>query len=306
MRKFNFAIIIIAMLMLIMGTGNAQYKLSIGNFWVYTGDNQEWKISIIDTAILFDSLKYYETYEQKEWRPKLNPTVRSNVDTNQYFIRKRNDDLFEEVIIYNAIEDTVIKPYFYKNNAQLGEKWIYRISDNDAPYDTVWAEVVNVFEGYQFGELKTIKEITYWTGLSDFSKFFCDDFGELSEVNYLGVTSLLKGCYVDGVAYGDTSFVVVSVTDDSFPNEFNLTQNYPNPFNPNTVINYSLPKRSHVKLYVYDIKGEEVAILLDEIRSAGNFSVNFNASKFSLASGIYFYSFISDNFNQTKKMIYLR
>jgi len=309
MQRYNFTIIFIAILVLLTVTSNAQYKLSIGNFWVYCGDSQERKISIIDTSFLFDSVLYFETYEQREWKPKSYCSNPNDVDTNQYFIRQREDDLFEEVIVYNAIGDTIIQPYIYKYNAQLGDKWIYRIDiDNidSTDMDTIWAEVVDVFEGYQFGEYRTIKKITYWTGLTDFSKYFCDDFGELSEEHYLGVVSILKGCYIDGVAYGDTSFITVSVSDNSFPSEFNLSQNYPNPFNPNTIIEYSISKESYVKLIVYDIKGEEVTFLIDGLQTMGNHRINFDASKFGLASGIYFYTLITDNFIQTKKMIYLR
>lgn len=309
MQKFNSTIIFIALLVFLTITSSAQYKLNIGNFWVYTGDSQEWKISIIDTAFLFDSVSYYETYEKRIWMPKSNFSTQGRGDTNQYFIRQRDDDLFEEVVVYNAIEDTIIQPYSYKYNAQLGDKWIHRIDiDNidSTEVDTIWAEVVDVFEGYQFGKWRTIKKITYWTGLTDHSKYFCDEFGELSEENYLGVVSSLKGCYIAGVAYGDTSFIVVSVSDDSFPSEFYLSQNYPNPFNSTTIINYSIPNRRNVKLIVYDIKGEEITVLIDKINAAGNYTVYFDASKFNLASGIYFYSLISDNFIKTNKMVYLR
>lgn len=309
LKKINSAFILLTVLVIFTTVSNAQYKLNIGNFWVYSGENQEWKISIIDTAVLFDSVSYYETYEQREWMSNSNYSPQDNGDTNQYFIRQREDDLFEEVIVYNNIKDTVIQPYVFKYNAQLGDKWIYRIDKDNidsTDIDTIWAAVVDVFEGYQFGELRTIKKITYWTGLNDFSKYFCDDFGELSEENYLGVVSFLKGCYIDGVAYGDTSFNVVSVSDVPFSSEFNLSQNYPNPFNPTTIINYSISKRSNLKLIVYDIKGEEIALLINKNQLAGNYTVNFDASKFNLASGIYFYSLISDDFIQTKKMVYLR
>ena len=103
--------------------------------------------------------------------------------------------------------------------------------------------------------------------------------------------------------------VINSIGDDSNPmviKDFKLYQNYPNPFNPCTIITYSIPKVSNVKLVVYDIKGEEVAVLIDKIHLAGNHTVNFDASKFNLASGIYFYTLISDNFIQTNKMVYLR
>ena len=158
MQKFNSTIIFIAILIFLTITSNAQYKLNIGNFWVYSGDSQEWKISIIDTAFLFDSVLYYETYEQREWKPKSFSSNPNDGDANQYFIHQREDDLFEEVIVYNVISDTVIQPYTYKYNAQLGDKWIYRISYDGTPFDTVWAEVVDVFNGYQFGELRTIKK----------------------------------------------------------------------------------------------------------------------------------------------------
>lgn len=307
MQKFNSTIMFIAILMLLTETCNAQYKLSIGNFWVYSSEYLESRIAIIDTATFFNSVLYYQLESISR------NTSQSTFDNNEFgdtclgYYRKKINGFFEHLIICKNPPDTTIsEDRYYKYNAQLGEKWIYRISDDGTPYDTVWAEVVDVFEGYQFGEWRTIKKITYWTGLTNFSKYFCDDFGELSEENYLGVTSWLKGCYIDSIAYGDTSFVVVSVSDDSFPGEFNLSQNYPNPFNPTTSINYSIPKRSNVKLIIYDIKGEEVALLINEIQTVGNYEVNFDGSKFNLTSGIYFYTFSSDNFIQTKKMIYLK
>jgi len=307
MKKLNSAFFFLIVMLSYTIVSNAQYKLRIGNFWVYSGDNQEWKITIIDTAVIFDSVLYYETYEQREWFPKSNCSIQDNGDTNQYFIRQRADDLFEEVIVYNAIDDTVIQPYVYKYNAQLGDKWIYRIDiDNidSTEVDTIWAEVVDVFEGYQFGEWRTIKKVTYWTGLTDFSKYFCDDFGELAEENNLGVVSMLKGCYIDSVAYGDTSFIVVSVPDDLSPSEFNLSQNYPNPFNPSTTISYSLAQSGFVQLKVYDILGEEVSTLVNKVQSSGNYNVEFNANE--LPSGIYFYRLQSGSFSETKKLVLLK
>lgn len=289
-------------------TSNAQYRLNIGNFWVYSTDYQEYRISVIDTATFFDSVFYFEVYQQ------VSSLLKSNSDnSSQYYIRKKNDNFYERLTINHNTNDTVVTDdVFYKYNAQLGDKWIYLIDyyEDSTVVDTSWSEVEDVFEGYLFGEWRIIKKIHYYSEHPqvplDFNKYFCDDFGELSEENYIEVVSWLKGCYIDGVAYGDTSFIVVGVSDDSFLREFKLSQNYPNPFNPNTIINYSIPKRSNVKLIVYDIKGEEVAVLMDKIHSAGNYTINFDASKFNLASGIYFYTLISDDFIQTNKMVYLR
>ncbi|MCY7363477.1 MAG: T9SS type A sorting domain-containing protein, partial [Ignavibacteria bacterium] len=78
------------------------------------------------------------------------------------------------------------------------------------------------------------------------------------------------------------------------PLKFSLSQNYPNPFNPSTSINFSLPTDSKVSLKIYDMSGKEVANLLNDVKTAGYYSINSNAS--SLSSGIYFYSISAGNF----------
>ena len=102
------------------------------------------------------------------------------------------------------------------------------------------------------------------------------------------------------------------------PVTFNLLQNYPNPFNPSTTIKYTIPnvtlsassraesrdEGSRVQLIVYDVLGNEVATLVDEHKTAGNYEVNFIAN--GLSSGIYFYKLKMDSFIETKKMILLR
>jgi hypothetical protein len=96
----------------------------------------------------------------------------------------------------------------------------------------------------------------------------------------------------------------ISQTDASIPAKFNLEQNYPNPFNPGTKISWQLPTRSLVLLKVYDIIGNEVAALVNGEKPAGNYEVNFNASK--LSSGIYFYRLQAGSFIDTKKMLLLK
>ncbi|MBK8984268.1 MAG: T9SS type A sorting domain-containing protein [Ignavibacteria bacterium] len=88
------------------------------------------------------------------------------------------------------------------------------------------------------------------------------------------------------------------------PTKFDLSQNYPNPFNPSTSINFDLPVDGKVSLKIYDMTGKEVMTLVNEVRSAGYYSVNFNAS--NLSSGAYFYILSADNFTATKKMMLLK
>ncbi len=80
---------------------------------------------------------------------------------------------------------------------------------------------------------------------------------------------------------------------------FQLLQNYPNPFNPTTTISYELSANSFVTLKVYDILGREVATLVNETQSPGEYSVKFDGSRF--ASGVYFYRMSAGNYTSIKK-----
>ena len=88
------------------------------------------------------------------------------------------------------------------------------------------------------------------------------------------------------------------------PSSFILFQNYPNPFNPSTTIEYKVPLGANIKIKIFDLRGKEITTLVDEFKPEGTYSINFNAS--NLASGIYFYELISNNYTQTKKMILLK
>jgi hypothetical protein len=88
------------------------------------------------------------------------------------------------------------------------------------------------------------------------------------------------------------------------PSNFSLSQNYPNPFNPSTKINFDLPVDGNVSLKIFDMSGKEVMTLVNEVRTAGYYSVNFNGA--SLSSGIYFYTIQSGSFVSTKKMTLIK
>jgi hypothetical protein len=89
------------------------------------------------------------------------------------------------------------------------------------------------------------------------------------------------------------------------PTVFNLKQNYPNPFNPSTTIEYNLPAKAHISLIIYNVLGQTVATLIDEVRQAGNQKITFDASRF--ASGIYLYKMTTDNgYAKTMKMLLLK
>jgi len=118
------------------------------------------------------------------------------------------------------------------------------------------------------------------------------------------------------------NIIKVDETEPQIPNSFELFQNYPNPFNPGTVISWQCAVGSHVTLKVFDVLGNEVATLVNEIKQPGRYEAEFRSAvgnrqltsgtsaKGGYASGVYFYqlrsSYAGGNFVQTKKMILLR
>lgn len=94
------------------------------------------------------------------------------------------------------------------------------------------------------------------------------------------------------------------LTEEGIPTEYNLAQNYPNPFNPSTSIKYAIPSESHVSVKVFNTIGQEVATLVNEVQHAGNYRVNFDASK--LTSGVYIYTIKANNFVTSRKMILVK
>jgi aminopeptidase N len=104
------------------------------------------------------------------------------------------------------------------------------------------------------------------------------------------------------------SFSLNDIPEDLRPKTFDLKQNYPNPFNPLTKIDFSIPERSLVTIKIYDEIGNEVAEPMNEIKSAGTYTVEFSAlqKSRSFASGVYYYKITAGNFTATKKMILLK
>ena len=88
------------------------------------------------------------------------------------------------------------------------------------------------------------------------------------------------------------------------PQGYRLEQNYPNPFNPETTIRFYLPTSGKVKISIYDVLGRSVKTILDAQLTAGDHSINFNAS--DVASGIYFYKLTAGKYHATRKMMLLK
>ncbi|MCK9408776.1 MAG: glycerophosphodiester phosphodiesterase family protein [Bacteriovoracaceae bacterium] len=96
---------------------------------------------------------------------------------------------------------------------------------------------------------------------------------------------------------------VVNITEGAL-NGYSLVQNYPNPFNPSTTISYILPRNNFTTLKIYDMLGNEIALLIQQEQSAGSYSVSWNAT--NVSSGVYYYRLSSGGFSETKRMLLLQ
>ncbi len=128
-----------------------------------------------------------------------------------------------------------------------------------------------------------------------------------------GVTYYYKVSAID-ISGNQSPFTAVSVltgvqNSGGVPTEFALGQNYPNPFNPTTEITFAIPKQTNVKVVVYNISGAEIATLVNQSMSPGNYRATWNGRTDdgrSVSSGVYFYHLQAEGYSATKKMTLLK
>jgi len=115
----------------------------------------------------------------------------------------------------------------------------------------------------------------------------------------------LRQVDLDGTEHFSEAVKVTSLGGaNPLPTEFALKQNYPNPFNPTTMIEFDLPKDAHVRIEVYNILGQKMATLVDEIRTAGIQHIAFNGAAY--ASGVYLFRMSAGDKTFMRKMTLLK
>ncbi|MDP2039247.1 MAG: fibronectin type III domain-containing protein, partial [Ignavibacteria bacterium] len=172
-----------------------------------------------------------------------------------------------------------------------------------------WDDNSNSEDGYtverkigQNGNFQKLKDVNANTTAME------DDAVNPGQVYYYRV----KG-YNNNLSSAYSNEAGVTITDiaggSAIPTVFELFQNYPNPFNPSTIIKFAIPKESKVQLRIYDINGQLVSTLMNEVKSPGYYSINWsgldNYGK-SISSGIYLYVIDAVDFRATKKMLFLK
>ena len=231
---------------------------------------------------------------------------------NDGIVADSNGDYDDWIELYNNTDQEIsLYGYFLSDAGDDLAQWTFpdtSISANG--YLIVWADKDDDQEGLHANfKLSASGETIY---LSDPDTTIIDEIAFSEQT-----TDLSTGRYPNGTGEFvemEPTFTtanqseITSVSDDNssqqMPKIIQLSQNFPNPFNPVTTISFSLPKDDKITLTIYNTLGQKVAILADDVYSAGNYSMQWNAGNYS--SGIYIYTIQSGNQHITRKMILMK
>jgi len=237
-----------------------------------------------------------------------------------YTIRPKEDAQTGDVINAQA-------RIIFDVNDPIDTESIFNTIDSDYPTSRVQSDFLTV---------DTARYIINWTGedkgsgIASYALYVSEDDQpyELLESDLTDTTYLFRG--ESGHSYGFftltednvgnkepmksqpdviISGVQLEENKPEIPKEFALYQNYPNPFNPTTIINFDLPKETHVVLKIYNILGQEVRTLVDAYNTAGFKSIQWDGKDKSgsiVSSGIYFYRIDTKYFSKSRKLLILK
>lgn len=222
------------------------------------------------------------------------------------------------ILVYNAITGTLTNNLVWGNTATVASVTLKQISDNFTGNAHVTYSCVQ--DGYTgTGNISTAPQFDTTNYLISGTSP-CVDAGDPSAAFNDPVSSTpglalfpARGTTRNDIgAYGGPLSKLIANTlvgiqePVTILNSFQLSQNYPNPFNPSTKISYTIKNAGFVSLKVFDISGKEVAGLINKVQSQGSYSINFDAGKYGLASGVYFYKLESGTESITKSMLLVK
>ncbi len=261
--------------------------LQLGNKWIYEDENKHLYEVKIDTVININGVEYYNCSKSNKIGNLL-----YRLREDGYYVDRTNSDTTEHE--------------YYKERANIGDIWYYPPDPNLEGFIPS-AEVRDTVTAKIFGKYVKIKILYYDAGLIARYRYYTDEFGMLldSIVPFDDVVARLKGCVIDGVAYGDTSLISGIVDGDyDLTTEYALYQNYPNPFNPYTTVKFKLPTETHIVINVFNSLGEKIKTLYEGIKTGGEHSAIFDGA--DLPSGSYFVQMVSVNFQKTIKTLLMK
>jgi hypothetical protein len=274
------------------------FPSSVGNVWEYDDVLGKVRKELYKDSVDGLGFRYlFHTYNEY-----FTPKPGYKIDTSNYTI-----------YWLSLYGDPPLEWTYYKLNANQGDVWVV---DRyiDELFDTTYqiAECRNIYQSFFYNRETIFMEVTFYqyqddstlnqNSWPDYTITLAYGIGEIMDFDEggAGPQRILRGCIIDG----DTVGIITSVEEETLLTAFELYQNYPNPFNPATRIEYEVSSLSHIKLNVYDILGREAAVLVNEEKYPGRYSVTFNASH--LSSGVYFYKLTAGDKTIVKQMVLLK
>ena len=241
-------------------------------------------------SVAFDGTNYLVIWE--DWRNSEADIYAARVETDGTVI----DDL--GLAVCTETGDQTEVSIVFKNGHYFAAWMDYRNGD----FSDIYGAEMDLN-----GSVLTSMTFSNQTG-NQVAPVLVDGLNQYFMLAYSGYTDMNASQPVNSMRiWGNITDGTVGVNEDNKfqpVSDFNLEQNYPNPFNPSTKISWQSPENCRQTLKIYDILGNEVVNLVDEIRNAGKYSIDFNAT--GLSSGIYFYKLQAGNYFETRKMILLK
>lgn len=254
---------------------------------------------------------------KKEFNGKLDLIEDINGDSKYELAEYRNDTLYIYDLQGTGVPEYAIPEMRVSSRFQLTEEYYIPLLDlnNDGIKDLILDDTGKV-QVYDVAHQANIFEISEPTA----TYMECVALRDLDNDNLIEMMVMVEFGY-DTVTYQGiyktriySTPVALSVADNDgsenhIPANYRLEQNYPNPFNPTTIIGYQVQRAGHVTLSIYNVLGQLVNSLVDDMRSAGEYSVQWDGqdeSGRSVASGVYFYQLKVDDFLSSKKMVILK
>ena len=261
--------------------GQPYYPLNIGNEWQY--DSSATALKVVSDSLFANGKTYYVLNRPDYFR-------------GQYV---RVDSHF--VYYYNSSNSKDVP--FYKLDGKQGDTTYF----DGYFYSFSYAVINNIDTIRMFGEETRIIHYQLYGSLGG-EATLSEKFGPISAIMYCDLCPPWDyqhydavGCIINGINYGYTT----SVKQNQFTlNNFRLYQNYPNPFNPVTTIEFSLSHTEYVRLDIIDFLGREIATIVSENLSAGQYQRKWDAGNY--ASGVYLCRLMIGNRFEIKKLILLR
>jgi hypothetical protein len=269
-------------------TASEFYPLAIGDYWEYF-DYADFGGGIVDTV---------------SWIVRGDTTIEARNYRVIHCRSFRYHNQWDSFARFDSVGDLYTS---YGGSEQL----TYRFSDTSR---TPWAIGTTLrrwernFIDTLFGMPRhVLLALTYqsWDtlGLFGLGVYLTEGIGMTASPTLEGGGYRLRGAMIDGIVYG-TITSVEEGTGGNVPSKYSLMQNYPNPFNPSTTIMFSLPHASWTNLTILNMIGQEIAVLMNEWKSAGSHSVTWSPS--NLPSGVYLCRFRAGTFSQVNKILLLK